>query len=150
MMLMGCQLDGTFRMHAGGENVAQAAMTGTFSQYTVVSEWGCIKIPDDIGFAEAALVGCGVPTGWGSAVVACGVRPGDVHIVMGVGGRDVAVKWSDIEFQRDGKSVLLTTSLSKDALKAMPDYKNQRRQPESAAAMPTRSVPPANAPATNR
>ena len=50
------------------------------------SEWGCIKIDDDIPFAEAALVGCGVPTGWGSAVAACGVKPGDVHIVMGVGG----------------------------------------------------------------
>ena len=86
MMLTGCQLDGTFRMHVDGQDVAQAAMTGTFSQYTVVSEWGCIKIPDDVPFAEAALVGCGVPTGWGSAVSACGVKPGDVHIVMGVGG----------------------------------------------------------------
>jgi hypothetical protein len=70
--------------------------------------------------------------------------------VMGVGGRDVAVKWSDIKFQRDGKSVLLTTSLAKDALQAMPDYKDQRRQPESAAATPQRSVPPTNAPATGR
>jgi hypothetical protein len=71
--------------------------------------------------------------------------------VMGVGGTDVGVKWSDIKFQRDGKSVLLTTSLSKDALKAMPDYKDQRRQPDSAAATaPARSVPPSNAPATNR
>ncbi|SRR5216683_78548 len=70
--------------------------------------------------------------------------------LMGVGGRDVAVKWSDIKFQRDGKSVLLTTSLGKDALQAMPDYKDQRRQPESAAATPQRSVPPTNAPATGR
>ena len=70
--------------------------------------------------------------------------------VMGVGGRDVAVKWSDIKFQRDGKSVLLTTSLSKDALTAMPDYKDQRRQPESAAATAPRSASPTNAPATNR
>ena len=64
--------------------------------------------------------------------------------VMGVGGRDVAVKWSDIKVQRDGKSVLLTTSLSKDALTAMPDYKDQRRQPESAAATAPRSVSPTN------
>lgn len=70
--------------------------------------------------------------------------------VMGVGGRDVAVKWSDIKFQRDGKSVLLTTSLSKDALTAMPDYKDQRRQPESAAATAPRSASPTNAPAPSR
>ena len=86
MMLMGCQLDGTFRMHVNGEDVAQAAMTGTFTEYTVVSEWGCIKIDQDVPLREAALIGCGVPTGWGSAVAACGVKPGDVHIVMGVGG----------------------------------------------------------------
>jgi sporulation protein YlmC with PRC-barrel domain len=70
--------------------------------------------------------------------------------LMGVGGRDVAVKWSDIKFQRDGKSVLLTTSLGKDALQALPDYKDQRRQPESAAATPAKPASPMNAPATNR
>src|ERR1700704_5466339 len=64
--------------------------------------------------------------------------------VMGVGGREVAVMGSDIKFQRDGKSVLLTTSLSKDALTAMPDYKAQRRHPESAAATAPRSVSPTN------
>jgi S-(hydroxymethyl)glutathione dehydrogenase/alcohol dehydrogenase len=31
-------------------------------------------------------VGCGVPTGWGSAVNAAGVRPGDTVLVYGVGG----------------------------------------------------------------
>ena len=32
--------------------------------------------PDDIPFEVAALVGCGVPTGWGTAVYAAGVRAG--------------------------------------------------------------------------
>jgi S-(hydroxymethyl)glutathione dehydrogenase/alcohol dehydrogenase len=32
------------------------------------------------------LHGCGVPTGWGSAVNAAAISPGDVVIVMGVGG----------------------------------------------------------------
>jgi NDMA-dependent alcohol dehydrogenase len=86
MMLLGTQLDGTFRMHVDGEDVGQAAMTGTFSEYTVVSEWGCIKIDDDVPFAEASIVGCAVPTGWGSAVNGAQVSPGDVHIVIGVGG----------------------------------------------------------------
>ena len=34
----------------------------------------------------AALVGCGVPTGWGTAVNAGGVRPGDTTVVFGIGG----------------------------------------------------------------
>jgi hypothetical protein len=53
---------------------------------------------------------------------------------LGVGAKDVAVKWSDIKQGRDGKSVVLTTSLGKDDLKALPDYKNERRQPAQATA----------------
>jgi len=53
---------------------------------------------------------------------------------LGVGSKDVAVKWSDIKQSRDGKSVVLTTSLSKDELKSMPSYKYERRQPSQAAA----------------
>ncbi|MGH8997921.1 MAG: NDMA-dependent alcohol dehydrogenase [Acidimicrobiia bacterium] len=86
LLMLGTQLDGTYRMHVDGTDVAQTAMTGTFSQYAVVSESACIKIDGEVPLEEACLVGCGVPTGWGSAVAAAGVQPGDVHIVMGVGG----------------------------------------------------------------
>jgi hypothetical protein len=59
---------------------------------------------------------------------------------LGIGGKDVAVKWSDIQFGRDDKSVMLTTALTKDALTAMPDYtKAERRQPEPPE---TASMPP--------
>ena len=40
----------------------------------------------DIPLEMACLVGCGVGTGWGSAVNAAHVRPGQVVIVMGIGG----------------------------------------------------------------
>ncbi|MEQ3549928.1 NDMA-dependent alcohol dehydrogenase [Pseudonocardia nematodicida] len=85
----GAMLDGTFRMHLGDRDVSQAAFTGTFSQRSVVPEFCCIPIGRDIPLIAAALVGCGVPTGWGAAVNAGGVRPGDVVIVMGVGGLGV-------------------------------------------------------------
>src|SRR6266699_2405120 len=68
--------DGTFRFHSGGEDFGGLCVLGTFSQYTVVSEFSCIAIPEDIPFEVAALASCGVPTGWGSAVYAAGVRPG--------------------------------------------------------------------------
>jgi S-(hydroxymethyl)glutathione dehydrogenase/alcohol dehydrogenase len=86
MLLAGCQLDGSFRMHKDGQDVGQMCLVSTFSQYTVVPSISCVKIPDEIPLAEACLVGCGVPTGWGSAVIGAGVVPGDVTIVMGVGG----------------------------------------------------------------
>ena len=48
---------------------------------------------------------------------------------LGVGSKDVAVKWSDLKFSRDDRSIVLMTSWTKDSLKAMPDYKYERRQP---------------------
>jgi hypothetical protein len=55
---------------------------------------------------------------------------------LGVGAKDVAVKWSDLKQTRDGKSVVLTTSMSKDELKSLPDYKYERRQPRDQATAP--------------
>ena len=48
---------------------------------------------------------------------------------LGVGSKDVAVKWSDLKVARDDKSIVIMTSWTKDSLKAMPDYKYERRQP---------------------
>ena len=45
-----------------------------------------MRIPDDIPPERACLVGCGVTTGWGSAVYAAGAAPGQNLAVIGVGG----------------------------------------------------------------
>ncbi|SEA61633.1 MULTISPECIES: NDMA-dependent alcohol dehydrogenase [unclassified Mycobacterium] len=86
LMMAGTQMDGTYRMHHHGQDVAQMSMVSTFSQYSVIPEAAAVKIDRDIPLEVAAVVGCGVATGWGSAVNAAQVRPGDVTIVMGVGG----------------------------------------------------------------
>ncbi len=51
-----------------------------------MSEHSCVKIDDDLPLETVALVGCGVPTGWGTAVNAGNVRPGDTTVVYGIGG----------------------------------------------------------------
>jgi NDMA-dependent alcohol dehydrogenase len=61
-------------------------MIGTFSQWGVISQTSVIKVDDDLPLEKAVLVGCGVPTGWGSAVNTAAVRPGDTVAVFGVGG----------------------------------------------------------------
>src|ERR1700739_1059963 len=81
-----CLPDGTFRFHADGDDFGQMCLLGTFSQRSVVSEHSCIKIDDDLPLQTVALVGCGVPTGWGTAVTAGGVRPGDTTVIYGIGG----------------------------------------------------------------
>jgi Zn-dependent alcohol dehydrogenase len=59
---------------------------GTFAHHTVVNEASCIKIDKDVPLDRACLLGCGVITGWGSAVYAAEVKPGDTVAVVGVGG----------------------------------------------------------------
>jgi S-(hydroxymethyl)glutathione dehydrogenase/alcohol dehydrogenase len=86
LMMHGSQLDGSFRMHYEGRDVARSSFIGTFSELSVMPEWSCIKIPEHVSLLSAALLGCGVPTGWGSAVNAAAVQPGEVVIVMGIGG----------------------------------------------------------------
>ncbi len=53
-----------------------------------------------------------------------------VSVFLGIGTKDVAVQWSDIGHSRDGKALVLTTNWTKDSLKAMPEYKYERRQTE--------------------
>ena len=81
-----CLPDGTFRFHAGGLDFGQMCLLGTFSQWGTVSEHSCVKIDDDLSLETVALVGCGVPTGWGTAVNAGDVRPGETVVVYGIGG----------------------------------------------------------------
>jgi S-(hydroxymethyl)glutathione dehydrogenase/alcohol dehydrogenase len=52
----------------------------------VVSEASCVKIDPSIPLDRASLVGCGVTTGWGSAVNAADVRAGETVVVVGLGG----------------------------------------------------------------
>jgi len=86
LMMKGSKLDGTFRKHVDGLDVGESSFVGTFSEYSVMPEWCCIKIAEHIPLATAAIVGCAVPTGWGSAVNGAQTQPGDVVIVMGTGG----------------------------------------------------------------
>ena len=61
-------------------------MIGTFSQYGVISQTSAVKVDDDLPLEKAVLVGCGVPTGWGSAVNTANVAPGDTVAIYGIGG----------------------------------------------------------------
>jgi sporulation protein YlmC with PRC-barrel domain len=47
---------------------------------------------------------------------------------LGIGTKDVAVRWSDIGRSRDGTSLVLITNWTRDSLKAMPEYEYGRRQ----------------------
>jgi S-(hydroxymethyl)glutathione dehydrogenase/alcohol dehydrogenase len=61
-------------------------LLGTFSEYTVVPAASVVKVDDGTALDKAALVGCGVTTGYGSAVRTAEVRAGETVVVMGIGG----------------------------------------------------------------
>jgi S-(hydroxymethyl)glutathione dehydrogenase/alcohol dehydrogenase len=84
--MVGCLPDGTFRFHSGEQDLGAMCMLGTFSERAVVSRNSVVKIDADIPLEKAALVGCGVPTGWGSVVYSAEVRPGDSVVIFGIGG----------------------------------------------------------------
>ena len=78
--------DGTARHHVQGVDARLFCVLGTFGHHTVVNEASCIKLDDEVPLERACLLGCGVVTGWGSAVYAAEVGPGDVVAVVGIGG----------------------------------------------------------------
>jgi NDMA-dependent alcohol dehydrogenase len=82
----GALLDDSFRFHKDGQDLGGMCALGSFSERAVVNEWACVRLPDDIPFELGALVGCGVPTGWGTAVNTAGVRAGQTVVVYGAGG----------------------------------------------------------------
>lgn len=87
LIMIGTQLDGTFRMHTSdGKDIAANAVLGTFAEWQVYDQKSCVKIEKDIPLEIACLVACGVQTGFGSATTAGNVQAGDVVIVAGVGG----------------------------------------------------------------
>jgi alcohol dehydrogenase (nicotinoprotein) len=61
-------------------------MLGTFSERAVISENSAIKVDPDLPLDKVVLIGCGVPTGFGSAVHAAATEPGDTIAIYGVGG----------------------------------------------------------------
>ena len=82
----GCMLDGSFRRHARGRDVGAMSLLGTFGEYGTLPETSVVKIDDDLPLNRACLIGCGVTTGWGSAVNTAQVTPGDTVVVIGLGG----------------------------------------------------------------
>jgi NDMA-dependent alcohol dehydrogenase len=84
--MTGGLLDMTSRFSIGGQPVFQMGASGTFSEETVVPATGAVKISDDIPLTVAALIGCGVLTGFGAAVNTADIRPGDTVAVVGCGG----------------------------------------------------------------
>lgn len=78
----------TPRLHMAesGAPVGQMCGVSAFVETTTVSARSVVRVDPDVPLDKACLVGCAIATGWGAAVNSAAVRPGQVVIVMGIGG----------------------------------------------------------------
>jgi len=85
-ILEGSMPDGSFRFHGNGMDFGGMCMLGTFSERATISQHSVVKIDDWLPLETAVVVGCGVPSGWGTAVNAGNLRAGDTAVIYGIGG----------------------------------------------------------------
>ena len=76
---------GRVRLAAGGP-VTRGLGTGGFAELALVHHTQVVRVPDELPLDRAALLACGVITGFGAAVNRARVRPGESVVVIGAGG----------------------------------------------------------------
>ena len=83
--------DGSAALRRNGETVYRGLGVGGFSQYSLTTEAGVVKIDADVPLDLATVVGCAVQTGVGAVLNAAKVEVGATVLVMGLGGIGISV-----------------------------------------------------------
>ncbi len=87
MILAGPMMsDMQWRYTLDGQHVNRMTQLGTFSEFVLANEASLVKISPHVSLKAAALISCGISTGFGSAVDRAQVKPGDTVVVIGCGG----------------------------------------------------------------
>jgi S-(hydroxymethyl)glutathione dehydrogenase / alcohol dehydrogenase len=82
----GVMPDGTTRFtDAQGQPIFHFMGCSTMSEYTVLAEISCAKIPKEAALDKVCLFGCGVSTGLGAVLNTCKVEAGSSVAVFGLG-----------------------------------------------------------------
>jgi S-(hydroxymethyl)glutathione dehydrogenase/alcohol dehydrogenase len=74
-----------------GRKINTSFGLGTMASHALVPKQAVVKIDVEIPFTSACILGCGVMTGFGSAVNAAKVTPGSTVVVLGCGGVGLSV-----------------------------------------------------------
>jgi S-(hydroxymethyl)glutathione dehydrogenase/alcohol dehydrogenase len=74
------------RLSKGGDPIQQFAHLSSFAEQMLVHENALVKIRDDMPLDRAALIGCGVTTGFGAVINTAKVEVGSTVAVIGCGG----------------------------------------------------------------
>jgi len=79
------------RFKCKGQSLWHFMGTSTFSEYTVLHQESVAKIPKSAPLDKAALLGCGITTGWGAVFNTAKVEAGSCVAVFGMGAVGLAV-----------------------------------------------------------
>jgi len=102
-----------------GNPIERSFSIGTLSEYTLVREAACVKIEVKIPFPSAAIISCGVMTGFGSVVNVAKVKAGSSVVVLGAGGVGLNV----IQGSRiSGASRIIAIDINPSRLEMARDY----------------------------
>lgn len=69
-----------------GKSIAHGLRVASFAEYTIVDKSQVVPIPRDMPLDRAALLACGVITGFGAVVNRAQVKPLSSVVVIGIGG----------------------------------------------------------------
>jgi len=133
LMLAGGLLDGTTRLRFGGAEVHHYCFLSSFAERAVVPARSCIRIPEDVPFEVAALLGCAVTSGVCAVWRTAGVRPGDRVAVIGTGGTGLSAVMGAVA---SGASVVVAVDRREERLE-------KARSLGATAAVPFRGEPEA-------
>jgi len=79
--------DGTTRLSTeDGITLKHYLSTSTMAEYAVLDQASVIKLPDDVSYEVASIIGCAVLTGTGAVLNTAQVAPGSSVAVIGCGG----------------------------------------------------------------
>jgi S-(hydroxymethyl)glutathione dehydrogenase/alcohol dehydrogenase len=93
----GLMPDGTSRFTCKGVPIFHFMGCSTFSEYTVVAEISCAKIPEEAPLEKVCLLGCGITTGYGAVINTANVDPGSTVAIFGLGAVGLAVAMGCVE-----------------------------------------------------
>lgn len=113
----GVMPDGTSRFKCKGKDLLHFMGTSTFSQYTVVADISVVAITPDAAMDKTCLLGCGITTGYGAAVITAGnghgVGKGSSVAVFGAGCVGLSVIQGAAK-QGAGKIIVVDVNKSKE------------------------------------
>lgn len=98
-----------------GEACWNFAAASVFTERTVIRGFQAVKIPKDVPFTSACLVGCGVMTGAGAVLYRSDVKIGQTAVVYGCGGVGLNAIQA-LRVKRASRIIAIDTEPEKEAL----------------------------------